>query len=52
MNAAHSLHPSPRTLEVESLESFDRLVAAYPGDWENVFRPEPQDVNTYSSCKE
>lgn len=28
MNAAHSLHPSPRTLEVESLESFDRLVAA------------------------
>ncbi|MDT0396249.1 MULTISPECIES: transporter substrate-binding domain-containing protein [Streptomyces] len=28
------------------------LVAAYPGDWENRFRPEPQDVNTYSSCKE
>ncbi|MDN4642420.1 LOG family protein [Arthrobacter sp. PsM3] len=28
MNAARSLHPSPRTLEVESLDSFDRLVAA------------------------
>ena len=27
MSAARSLHPSPRTLEVESLESFDRLVA-------------------------
>ena len=26
MNAARSLHPSPRTLEVESLDSFDRLV--------------------------
>lgn len=30
MNAARSLHPSPRTLEVESLDSFDRLVAAGP----------------------
>ncbi|MFC8419726.1 transporter substrate-binding domain-containing protein [Streptomyces sp. NPDC057236] len=28
------------------------LVAAYPGDWENHFRPDPQDLNTYSSCKE
>ncbi|MGO4491708.1 LOG family protein [Arthrobacter sp. 2YAF22_2] len=28
MSAARSLHPSPRTLEVESLGSFDRLVAA------------------------
>lgn len=28
MSAARSLHPSPRTLEVESLNSFDRLVAA------------------------
>ncbi|GAA2536470.1 glutamate ABC transporter substrate-binding protein [Streptomyces fimbriatus] len=28
------------------------LVAAYPGDWENRFRPDPQDLNTYSSCKE
>ena len=28
MNAAGSLHPSPRTLEVESLDSFDRLVSA------------------------
>lgn len=28
MNAALSLHPSPRTLEVESVVSFDRLVAA------------------------
>ena len=28
MNAAGSLHPSPRTLEVDSLEGFDRLVAA------------------------
>ena len=28
MNAAPSLHPSPRTLEVESLDSFDRLVEA------------------------
>lgn len=28
MSAARSLHPSPRTLEVESIESFDRLVAA------------------------
>ncbi|CAI3793354.1 LOG family protein [Pseudarthrobacter sp. MM222] len=28
MNAAPSLHPSPRTLEVETLERFDRLVAA------------------------
>lgn len=28
MNAARSLHASPRTLEVESLDSFDRLVAA------------------------
>jgi predicted Rossmann-fold nucleotide-binding protein len=28
MSAARSLHPSPRTLEVESLDSFDRLVAA------------------------
>lgn len=28
MNAARSLHPSPRTLEVESLAGFDRLVAA------------------------
>jgi predicted Rossmann-fold nucleotide-binding protein len=28
MSAAHTLHPSPRTLEVESLDSFDRLVAA------------------------
>ncbi|MFJ5559876.1 transporter substrate-binding domain-containing protein [Streptomyces sp. NPDC093250] len=27
------------------------LVAAYPGDWENRFRPDPQDVDTYSSCK-
>ncbi|MFE9924799.1 transporter substrate-binding domain-containing protein [Streptomyces sp. NPDC005774] len=26
------------------------LIAAYPGDWENRFRPDPQDVNTYSSC--
>ncbi|MFF1384512.1 LOG family protein [Arthrobacter sp. NPDC058288] len=28
MNAARSLRPSPRTLEVESLENFDRLVNA------------------------
>ncbi|HSN37034.1 MAG TPA: Rossmann fold nucleotide-binding protein, partial [Arthrobacter sp.] len=28
MNAAGSLHPSPRTLEVDSLDGFDRLVAA------------------------
>jgi predicted Rossmann-fold nucleotide-binding protein len=28
MNAPRSLSPSPRTLEVESLESFDRLVSA------------------------
>ncbi|MEC5181496.1 LOG family protein [Arthrobacter sp. CG_A4] len=28
MTAARSLHPSPRTLEVESLDSFDRLNAA------------------------
>ena len=28
MSAARSLHPSPRTLEVESLAVFDRLVAA------------------------
>ncbi|MCU1519681.1 MAG: Rossmann fold nucleotide-binding protein [Arthrobacter sp.] len=28
MNAAPSLHPSPRTLEVESLAGFDRLLAA------------------------
>jgi predicted Rossmann-fold nucleotide-binding protein len=28
LSAARSLHPSPRTLEVESLASFDRLVAA------------------------
>ena len=28
MNAARSLSPSPRTLEVESLDSFDRLVNA------------------------
>ena len=28
MSAAHSLHPSPRTLEVDSLDGFDRLVAA------------------------
>jgi predicted Rossmann-fold nucleotide-binding protein len=28
MSAARSLHPSPRTLEVENLDSFDRLVAA------------------------
>ena len=28
MNAARSLSPSPRTLEVESLDSFDRLVKA------------------------
>ena len=28
MSAASSLHPSPRTLEVDSLDSFDRLVAA------------------------
>ncbi|KRE78309.1 LOG family protein [Arthrobacter sp. Soil763] len=28
MSAARSLHPSPRTLEVESLDAFDRLVAA------------------------
>ncbi|MDR7084495.1 putative Rossmann-fold nucleotide-binding protein [Arthrobacter ginsengisoli] len=28
MSAARSLHPSPRTLEVDSLDSFDRLVAA------------------------
>ncbi|MGP4032959.1 LOG family protein [Pseudarthrobacter sp. 1C304] len=28
MCAARSLHPSPRTLEVESLDSFDSLVAA------------------------
>ena len=28
MNAARSLDPSPRTLEVESLAGFDRLVAA------------------------
>ena len=28
MCAARSLHPSPRTLEVESLDGFDRLVAA------------------------
>ncbi|WP_144673036.1 LOG family protein [Arthrobacter sp. U41] len=28
MSAARSLHPSPRTLEVESLDSFDRLAAA------------------------
>ncbi|MDQ0754057.1 LOG family protein [Arthrobacter sp. B3I4] len=28
MSAARSLHPSPRTLEVESLRSFDQLVAS------------------------
>ncbi len=28
MSAARSLHPSPRTLEVESVAGFDRLVAA------------------------
>lgn len=28
MNLSGSLGPSPRTLEVESLDSFDRLVAA------------------------
>jgi hypothetical protein len=28
VSAARSLHPTPRTLEVESLGSFDRLVAA------------------------
>ncbi|MCU1521299.1 MAG: Rossmann fold nucleotide-binding protein, partial [Arthrobacter sp.] len=28
MNAVPSLHPSPRTLEVESLAGFDRLLAA------------------------
>lgn len=28
MSAARSLHPSPRTLDVESVEGFDRLVAA------------------------
>lgn len=28
MSAARSLHPSPRTLEIESLDGFDRLVAA------------------------
>ncbi|SDL75769.1 Predicted Rossmann fold nucleotide-binding protein [Arthrobacter sp. ov407] len=28
MSAARSLHPSPRTLEVESLAGFDRLLAA------------------------
>jgi hypothetical protein len=28
VSAARSLHPSPRTLEVESLDSFDRLVAS------------------------
>lgn len=36
MSAARSLHPSPRTLEVESLESFDRLLEAGPRamhDW-------------------
>ncbi|AZM59290.1 MULTISPECIES: transporter substrate-binding domain-containing protein [unclassified Streptomyces] len=27
------------------------LVAAYPGDWENRFRPNPEDVDTYSSCR-
>lgn len=27
------------------------LVAAYPGDWENRFRPDPQDLDVYSSCK-
>ncbi|GGV72280.1 glutamate-binding protein [Streptomyces griseoloalbus] len=27
------------------------LVAAYPGNWENRFRPDPEDVDTYSSCK-
>ena len=31
MNAAGSLSPSPRTLEVESLDSFDRLVTAGAG---------------------
>ncbi|MFI8090553.1 transporter substrate-binding domain-containing protein [Streptomyces sp. NPDC086080] len=28
------------------------LVAAYPGDWENHFRPDEEDVDTYSSCKD
>ncbi|MDI3405631.1 transporter substrate-binding domain-containing protein [Streptomyces cavernicola] len=28
------------------------LVDAYPGTWENRFRPDPQDLNKYSSCEE
>ncbi|MFF5585963.1 transporter substrate-binding domain-containing protein [Streptomyces hygroscopicus] len=27
------------------------LVHAYPGDWENRFRPDPEDLNRYSSCE-
>lgn len=27
------------------------LVAAHPADWENLFKPDPQDLDTYSSCK-
>ncbi|WP_282792793.1 transporter substrate-binding domain-containing protein [Streptomyces sp. CC224B] len=27
------------------------LVDAYPADWENRFKPNPHDLNTYSSCK-
>lgn len=26
------------------------LVHAYPGDWENRFRPDPEDLDHYSSC--
>ncbi|MEV0603870.1 transporter substrate-binding domain-containing protein [Streptomyces sp. NPDC050315] len=27
------------------------LVETYSGDWENRFKPDPQDLNTYSSCR-
>ncbi|GHE81939.1 glutamate-binding protein [Streptomyces longispororuber] len=27
------------------------LVDAYPADWENRFKPDPHDLNTYSSCR-
>ncbi|GAA3124136.1 glutamate ABC transporter substrate-binding protein [Streptomyces rectiviolaceus] len=27
------------------------LVDTYPGDWENRFKPDPEDLNTYSSCR-
>ncbi|MFD5696452.1 transporter substrate-binding domain-containing protein [Streptomyces lasiicapitis] len=27
------------------------LLETYPGDWENRFKPDPKDLNTYSSCR-